>query len=217
MRRLIAVLAVPVMVAVGAAGAHADPLVVRGGSMLVLDFEGDFFRFAGDGFAVNLTGPANLSRFVVMPRPGCDPCVPGNVWDPSFRTDGEIELGLGNASFGSIVHPDVRLFGTLDFMATPVTFAPPGDEFFFMRTPFTFNGSIRGIANGREVFADAFAGAGTASRVFDPNEDGRWIGGENQFQYRFADPADPVPEPATLLLVGSGAAIAGVMRRRRRN
>jgi hypothetical protein len=217
-RRLIAVLAVPVMVAVGASAAHADPLVVRADSRLILDYEGDFFRFSGDGFTVNHTGADNIFHFFVTPRPGCDPCVPGDVWDPSFRTAGEVDLGFGNASFGSVIHPDVRLFGTLEFAATPVTFAPPGDEFFAMQTPFTFNGRIRGVAEGLEVFANNFVGAGTASRGFDPNEDGRWIGGEEQFRYRFADPIDPdpVPEPATLLLVGSGAAVAGAMRRRRR-
>lgn len=216
-RRLVAVLVAPVMLAVGASGAAAEPFVVRGapGSILVLDFEGDFFRFAGDGFAVNQTGPDNIFHFFVRPRPGCDPCSPGDAWDPSFRTDGEIDLGVGNARFGTVSHPEVRLFGTLDFAATPVTFEPPTNEFFFMRTPFTFNGQIRGITGGQQVFAADFVGTGTALRVFDPNEDGRWVGGENQFQYRFADPSEPVPEPATLLLFGAGAAVAAARKRRR--
>jgi hypothetical protein len=205
------------MLLLGASAAAADPLVVRGtnSSILVLDYEGDFFRFAGDGFAINGLGSENIFHFFIKPRPGCDPCVVGDIWDPSFRTDGEIDLGNGNAQFGAVIHPDLRLFGTLDFDATPVPFEPPTDEFFFMRAPFTFNGQIRGLAGGQQVFAVDLVGAGRASRVFDPNEDGRWIGGENQFQYRFADAADPVPEPATLLLFGGGAMVAGAIRRRR--
>ena len=217
-RRSAAVLAASVILASGASRAGADPLVVRGAasSVLVLDFEGDFFRFAGDGFAVNQTGPDNLLHFFVMPRPGCDPCTPGDVWDPSFRT-ADIDLGFGNAQFGTVSHPDVRLFGTLDFAATPAAFAPPTNEFFFMRTPFTFNGQIRGIGGGQQAFAADFVGAGTAFRVFDPTDAGRWVGGENQLQYRFADPSPPVPEPATLLSLGTGCVIAAAMRRRRKS
>lgn len=215
MRKFVAILAAPVILALGASGAAADPFVVRGaaGSRLILDFEGDFFRFAGDGFAVNQTGADNIFHFFVKPRPGCDPCTAGEVWDPSFRTDGEIDLGFGNAQFGAVSHPDVRLFGTLDFAATPATFAPPTNEFFFMRTTFTFNGRIRGINDGREAFAGDFVGSGTAFRVFDPNEDGTWVAGENQYQFRFADPSEPVPEPTTLLLFATGAAVAGARRR----
>lgn len=217
-RLVVATVVASIMLAGGASRAAADPLVVRGSasSIVVLDFEGDFFRLAGDGFAVNLTGPDNLFHFIVSPRPGCDPCTPGDVWDPSFRTNGEIDLGSGNAQLGTVSHSDVTLFGTLDFAATPQRFEPPTNEFFFMRAPFTFNGQIRGVAGGQQVFAANFLGTGTAFRVFDPTDSGKWIGGENQFQYRFADPSQPVPEPATMLLFGTGAAIAAARHRARR-
>lgn len=217
-RRLVTVLAASALVALNAPRAGADPVVLRGAasSFLVLDFEGDFFRFAGDGFAINQTGPENLFHFIVMPRPGCDPCTPGGVWNPSFHTNGEIDLGVGNAHFGTVSHADVRLLGTLEFAAAPATFEPTATDFFFMRTPFTFSGQIRGIAGGQQVFASDLVGAGTAFRAFDSTQAGSWVGGENQFQYRFTDPA-PVPEPTTLVLFGSGAVIAAAMKRRRRS
>ncbi len=84
-----------------------------------------------------------------------------------------------------------------------------------MRAPFTFNGEIRGVAVGQEVFAAEFLGTGMAFRVFDPIDGGKWVGGENQFQYRLADSSQPVPEPATLLLCGTGAAIAAAKGCRR--
>jgi hypothetical protein len=98
-----------------------------------------------------------------------------------------------------VSYPDLELVGPLDFAAAPQPFEPPTSEFFFMRAPFTFNGQIRGMAGVQEVFAAEFVGAGTAVRVFDRTDGGRWVGGQNQFQYRFADSSQPVPEPATLL------------------
>ena len=204
------------MFALVAADVGADPLVIQGspGSFVVLDFEGDFARFAGNGFAINVTGQDNPFHFFVKPRPGCDPCTPGDVWDPSFRTNGEIDLGLGNAQFGTESHPDVRLFGTLNFTAKAVAFEPPASEFFAMRSPFSFNAHIRGVAASQEAFAVDLVGTGTAFRVFDRAFNGTWVGGENQLSYRFADTTAPIPEPATLLLFGSGGALAAVLRRR---
>ena len=66
------------------------------------------------------------------------------------------------------------------------------------------------------MFASDLVGTGTAFRGFDSAQGGSWVGGENQFQYRFTDP-EPVPEPTTLLLFGSGAVIAAAMKRRRRS
>jgi hypothetical protein len=85
-----------------------------------------------------------------------------------------------------------------------------------MRAPFTLTAQIRGMASAEQVFAADLVGAGNAFRVFDRSVGGKWIGGENQFQYRFTDGAQPVPEPATLLLFASGAAIMASRSRRRR-
>jgi PEP-CTERM motif len=220
-RRFFAVLAAPLMLVLGASGAAADPLVIRpdsGTVQITLDFEGDWFRFAGDDFVVNQSKVENVLLFFDRTSaPSCDPCNPGDVFDPSFHTNGEILLGLADARFGSTSYSNVTLFGTLNVDATPVAFPNPGQSF-GLRTPFAFNGRLRGVDGGQQLFAADFVGGGTARRFFDPNENTRsYTAGENQQVFLFEDPADPVPEPATLLLFSTGAAIAGAIRRRRTN
>ena len=85
----------------------------------------------------------------------------------------------------------------------------------FLR-PFTFTGQLRGYASadrgGTPVFDLTLAGSGMA-RLSMAVEDGGYS--FSSLHYNF-DPA-PVPEPATLLLVGAGAALVGRKAWRRRS
>jgi hypothetical protein len=203
---------------VGASTARAEPYVIQAPSTLQLDFESDVFGFFGSGFSVttlpNMTGGFGPFFTDGSPALHCDPCSPGDPFDPSFQTNGEISFGRGNATFGDTTYSDVSLVGTLDFMVTPLPFPSSTSSGFYVQTPFSFNGTIRGLDDSQQLFNAAFTGNGHVVRFFDRLDDGRYVGGENQIVFAFdSSSSAPVPEPATLVLLASG--LGGVLARAR--
>ncbi len=219
MKRIAVLSTMCLVLLAGAGKAAAEPYAIRPVSTLTLDFEGDVLRFEGSDFVVNQDAMASVGIFFTRTSdPSCDPCRVGDTFDPGFRTSGEVLLGYGSATFGSTNYSDLTLYGTLAVDATPVAFpGGPGDGF-LLETPFTFNGALRGVRGGEQAFAGDFIGSGRAVRFFDRFEDGSYGAGENHQVFLFETPdAAPVPEPGTIALVGGGALVAAVIRRRRQH
>ena len=192
--------------------ASGDPLRVTSGAF-VLDIEGDLITFNGAGFSLRTTEFLIYSTKQFAPR--CFFCAEGELVDWSFRTTGgEQLLGRGNAVLGGVTATNVDFMGSMRFTATPTPLSSGGALEFDLLAPFSFEGAIRGVRDGEELFARQFIGSGTMAAHYEINEGlGTFTSDDETIPYEFA--GAPVPEPGTVLLLGSGLA-AAVLRRRRR-
>ena len=192
--------------------AGADPITVTSGKVVLTDEPGEF-SFIGRGF--ELSGwmfPSTLRGTFWFDRCG-EGCLPGARVDFGSTTYGVGTGGEdeGQGTIGGVVHQQLFYSGEWTFHG-PSVIVPPLDGQISIGH-FAFEGSIfaypTDARSGTPLFAANLRGGGTA-RVF--------FGGSptliaHDIDYLFEP--QPVPEPSTLFLLGTGLAAALTRCRRR--
>jgi hypothetical protein len=208
--------------------ALAEPISITSGVITIPEHSFEFAdltlsgtdgvrRFAFDGFISGISFGAQE----------CRPCFPGgtdfSIHIPAFGAiRGDVTYGTESYRTGGSIVADEE--GSLNLLilgrATLPSSLPAVGELATVTAPFTMTGHlVPPFSGGGRSNTLVGSGVATLQLFGDPIGDpvAAWAFRSGEYRFTSATDPGPVPEPATILLCGSGLALAVLRRRRKAN
>ena len=197
---------------IGAGGAYADPIPLVSGGVFFSRLNDADFVASGDGVSTRaIFGNRDTEAFYpsyFCGSSGSASLCAGNTYDlsdhivlPGFTANSDIASVFGTITADG----STFMYDSLDLVLTAGTVTAPLDG--TVTTPFSMTASAVAINNAGLTRTFEFSGQGTLSVVYTGNNG--WLASS----YAFETPAS-TPEPASFLLLGTGA--LGLLAGRRR-